>query len=121
MKVFAFHLNHLLRGEEAYRDEKKVRKFCQTHSIPLTVIRRDIKKLRKKGESLEEAARRIRWEEMIKVSKEKNIAKIALGHQLDDQVETVIFRLVKGTGPGGLGGMRTRTCPSPLEYKSEGN
>ncbi len=109
LKVFAFHLNHLLRGEEAYRDEKKVRKFCQNHSIPLTVIRRDIKKLRKKGESLEEASRRIRWEEMIKVSKEKNIAKIALGHQLDDQVETVIFRLVKGTGPGGLGGMRART------------
>ncbi len=111
--VHAFHLNHLLRGEESFRDEEKVREYCHEKGIPLTVVRKDVRRLKKKGESLEEAGRRIRWEELKKLARALKVNKVALAHHLDDQVETVIFRLLRGTGPGGLGGMRIRSYFSP--------
>ena len=115
LKIFAFHLNHLLRGEESFRDEKKVKEICNEFSLPLFLERRDILKERKKGESLEEAARRVRFKVMGEIAKKERIRKIALGHHLDDQVETFLFRLLKGTSLSGLSVMRLRSYRENLE------
>ncbi len=106
LKIYMGHLNHLLRGKESFQDEEKVKEYAQKWKLPLFLERREVRKLKKKGESLEEAARRIRYDFLIQVAQKEGIKKIALGHHLDDQVETVLLRLFRGSGPGGLAGMR---------------
>lgn len=104
-KVVAVHVNHLLRGEEAMRDEEFVRMRCASKGIPCIVERRDIRKLAEQnGESLEACGRRIRYEVLEKVA-EKYHAKIATAHTLGDNAETVLFHLARGTAMRGLCGI----------------
>ena len=60
ISLCACHVNHMLRAEESLEDEKTAKKICRRMNVPCKVTRRNIKKLKRKGESLEEAARRIR-------------------------------------------------------------
>ncbi len=113
--IYVFHLNHLLREDESSRDEKKVQEICGKLSLPLFLERRNILKERKKGESVEEAARRIRFTLLEEIAKKEKIKKIALGHHLDDQVETFLFRLLKGTSLHGLSVMRIKSFRQGLE------
>lgn len=101
--VRAFHLNHCLRGAESERDETFCRALCARLEIALTVERIDIAAAaREQGSGVEETARRIRYARLQEVAQG---AKIATAHTADDNLETVLFHLVRGTGPKGLAGI----------------
>ena len=101
----AAHFNHCLRGEESDGDEAFVRDLCGKWGIPLTVGRGDAaKRARETGESLEEAARALRHGFL---SAQPGL--IATAHNADDQVETVLINLLRGTGLKGLCGMEPQS------------
>ncbi len=98
----AAHLNHNLRGEESDRDEQFVRRLCEKFDIPLTVGSADIKtEAEKRGESIELAARNIRYEFL-----KKNWAGVvATAHTASDNLETVIYNTTRGSGTRGVAGI----------------
>jgi len=96
--VSAAHFNHKLRGAESDEDEAFVRSFCRDYRIPLQVACEDVK-AGKKG--LEAAAREARYAFLCSLH-----GKIATAHTADDNAETVLMHLVRGTGLKGLGGIR---------------
>ena len=100
--VRAFHLNHCLRGAESDRDEAFCRALCAGLGVPLTVERIDVAAARAAGEGIEAAARRIRYARLTAAAQG---AKIATAHTADDNLETMLFHLVRGTGPKGLAGI----------------
>lgn len=99
--VRAFHLNHCLRGAESDRDEAFCRELCEKRGIPLTVRRVDIAAL-SQGKAVEETARRERYKLLEQAS---GGCKIATAHTADDNLETVLFHLVRGSGAKGLSGI----------------
>ena len=104
--LHAVHINHMIRGAAADADELFCRELCDKHEIRFTSIHKDIPAIAaKSGETLEECGRRIRYEEFEKVRNTYDNAVIATAHHLDDQAETVLFRMIRGTGIKGLGGM----------------
>ena len=99
--VRAFHLNHCLRGAESDRDEAFCRRLCEKLGVELTVERVDIAAAA--GDSaVEETARRIRY---ARLEHAAHGAKIAVAHNADDNLETMLFHLVRGTGAKGLMGI----------------
>ncbi len=105
--VAAFHLNHGLRGAEADRDEAYVMKLCERMEVPLKVIREDVAGYAKaNGMSEEEAGRELRYRHLKTAAKEFSCQKIATAHHKDDQVETVLMNLFRGSGLRGLAGIR---------------
>ncbi len=102
----AVHINHKLRGKDSDGDESFCKEFCDKFSIPIYLIRRDVKKYAKKKKmSLEEAGREIRYSEFVKIARANKYTKIATGHNCDDNAETVFLNLIKGTGIKGLAGI----------------
>ena len=101
LDLSAAHFNHRLRGAESDRDEQFVREFCEGYSIPLYVGSAEVKP-GKKG--LEAAAREARYAFLRSLP-----GKIATAHTADDNAETVLLHLVRGTGLKGLGGIMPRT------------
>lgn len=100
--VTAVHINHLLRGEESERDEAFCRELCQKLDIPLTVFRKDAAAFSHSlGVSVETGAREMRYEIFSQLSADK----IATAHNLNDNAETVLFRMARGTGLRGLAGI----------------
>lgn len=100
--VRAFHLNHCLRGAESDRDEAFCRRLCEKLGVELTVERVDIAAAA--GDSaVEETARRIRY---ARLEHAAHGAKIAVAHNADDNLETMLFHLVRGTGAKGLTAFR---------------
>ncbi|MDE6599421.1 MAG: tRNA lysidine(34) synthetase TilS, partial [Oscillospiraceae bacterium] len=100
--VTAVHVNHLLRGEESDRDENFCRSLCDRLSIPLTVFRRDAAAFSHSLRvSVETGAREMRYEIFSQISADK----IATAHNLNDNAETVLFRMARGTGLRGLAGI----------------
>lgn len=97
----AAHLNHLIRDEEAFRDQHFCEELCKKMGVELTVKKADVPKLKQKGESLELAARRIRYE-FFKALKTDYIA---TAHNKDDNAETVILNILRGCGLKGLTGI----------------
>ena len=100
LTLSAAHFNHHLRGEESDRDEQFVRDFCAGYGIPLHVGSARVKP-GKKG--LEAAAREARYAFLRSLP-----GKIATAHTADDNAETVLLHLVRGTGLKGLGGIMPR-------------
>ena len=106
ISLHAAHLNHCLRGEESDRDETHVRNFCERFGIPLTVERIDVAKAAaESGDGIEETARRIRYEFLERTADSFGCTKIATAHNLNDNAETVIMNLIRGTGLRGLAGI----------------
>ena len=101
------HVHHGIRGEEADRDADFVERLCLRENIPCQIFRRDVpKEAEMKGMSLEEAGRAARYEIFRNEASGKPGTKIALAHHRDDLAETVLFRIARGTGIGGLAAMR---------------
>jgi len=104
--VFAAHVNHMLRGEASDRDEAFVKTLCGRKNVPLFVKRIDIFALAKEKKiSTELAARVTRYQFFEETCREREIAKIATAHQLDDHAETVFFNLIRGAGLKGMSGI----------------
>lgn len=101
--VRAFHLNHCLRGTESERDEAFCRALCAQLGVELMVERVDVAAAaREQGTGVEETARRIRYAWLQDAAQG---VKIATAHTADDNLETVLFHLVRGTGSKGLAGI----------------
>lgn len=107
--VFAAHFNHAIRGEEADRDEAFVKALCTEWSIPLYTQEADVPAFAKeRGESLELCARNLRYRFLEKVARDIGGAKIATAHHSDDNAETVLWNLTRGSGLSGLAGIPIR-------------
>ena len=105
--VAAFHLHHGLRGAEADRDERFVRELCERLQVPLNTVREDVAGYAKThGLSEEEAGRILRYQWLEKTAGEFGCRRIATAHHKDDQTETVLMNLFRGSGLRGLGGIR---------------
>ena len=104
--VGAAHFNHCLRGAEADRDEAFVRDFCAKRRIPFVSGSGDTRLLAEKEDlSIEEAARRLRYEFLNKAAEDGGYDAILTAHHADDNAETVLLNLVRGTGSAGLAGI----------------
>lgn len=109
-ELTAVHVNHGLRGEAADADEAYVTALCRRQNVPCIVYREDVKRLAKeRKQTTEEAGRQLRRELFEKTLIEKGGGKIALAHHKNDNAETFILNLARGTGLKGLGGMRPVT------------
>lgn len=105
LEVRALHVQHRLRGAESERDETFCRQLCEKWNVPLTVVSVDVRALQKeKGCSLETAARECRYAAFHAHAK----GFVATAHTASDQFETMLFRLVRGTGLKGLCGIPPR-------------
>ena len=98
------HVNHGLRGDEAARDEEFVRLLAQRLSIPCHVMRADVRAYsRKQGVSIQHGGRELRYRYFADLCDAHGYGKIAIAHHRDDQVETFLLRVIKGSGLNGLG------------------
>lgn len=106
IKLYALHVNHMIRGDEAKRDEEFCRRFCIERNIPLTVIRKDIPALAKEeGKGIEECARDFRYSCFYEFCAKEGVERIATAHNANDNTETVLFNLARGSGLRGLCGI----------------
>ncbi len=111
LKLYPVHINHMLRGSEALRDENFVNDFCSSLGLSLHIKRIDIaNKANNDRVSIEEAGRNARYDEFNKVAIECSASKIAVAHSRNDQAETILMRIIRGTGLEGLKG---------IEYKRD--
>ncbi len=100
------HFDHRLRPDSA-RDAQTVRNAAERLGIPFTLGQGDVRKHAEGGRlTLEEAARDLRYDFLFHAAKEAGASAVATGHTMNDQAETVLMHLVRGTGLRGLGGMR---------------
>ncbi|MBO7134352.1 MAG: tRNA lysidine(34) synthetase TilS [Bacteroidales bacterium] len=101
------HCNFKLRGEESDSDEKFVRDMCEKMYIPCFVNTFDTHKFADEtGLSIQMAARKLRYDWFYELAEKENCQYIALAHNSDDQAETVILNIVRGTGIRGVSGMK---------------
>jgi tRNA(Ile)-lysidine synthase len=106
LKLTAAHLNHSLRGEESDEDEAFVQKLSGEIGIRLISRKLDIRKrATAAGKNLEDAAREVRYSFLRRTAERVGATRIALGHTLNDQAETVLMRLIRGSGLEGLSGI----------------
>lgn len=105
MKVV--NVNHNLRGEESDRDSKFVAAFCEKKKIPYEVISVQVKKTKAQEKlTLEESARKLRYDAFLKVMKKDKLNKLFLAHHKNDQAETILMNILRGSGVQGAGGIR---------------
>lgn len=113
------HLDHGLRGESSAADANFVSRKAEELGLVATIERRPVSA---DGESVEEAARRVRFNFLREVAEGKELDYVALGHTRDDQAETILMNLIRGAGLKGLSGMsekRGRYIRPLLKVKSE--
>jgi len=100
-----FHLNHLTRGEESDKDELFIKEICEDYGIYHHIEKYDFNKNKVKGKSFEEHAREVRYSLLNKISALNNYSKIATAHNMNDNSETVLMRILSGTGINGIRGI----------------
>jgi tRNA(Ile)-lysidine synthase len=107
LQLHVTHLNHRLRGSEADADAAFVEGVAKRLGLPVVVEGADVRAAaRERGMSLEQAARQCRLEFFERVCLMVGSRTVALGHHADDNVETILYRIVRGTGLRGLGGIQ---------------
>lgn len=100
------HVNHLIRGAEADRDQEAVVSFCKKHGLDLALLKCDIPALASYlNIGIEECGRQVRYDFFKKLAPD---SLIATAHTLNDSIETTVFNLVRGTGLTGLCGIKAK-------------
>jgi tRNA(Ile)-lysidine synthase len=100
------HIHHQLRGKEADKDEQFVISKCNELGVPIETTRIDVRGFAaEKKTSIETAGRQLRISNLINIAKDNGCDYIATGHQMNDNAETLLQRLGRGTGYRGLGGI----------------
>ena len=103
------HVEHGIRGRESREDASYVEAFCRQRGMAFCCKRVDARELQKKEKlSLEDAARRLRYQALFQCAEETGADFILTAHQKDDQAETFLLRLLRGSGTRGLGAIRFR-------------
>ncbi len=105
LNLVAAHFNHRLRGEESDDDEAFVKSMCEELDVQLSVGRAEARGV----STSEDEARAKRYAFLGSVAKSADAQNVALAHTLEDQAETVLLRLTRGTGVRGMGAMRRST------------
>jgi tRNA(Ile)-lysidine synthase len=114
LELHIAHLNHMLRDAESDADAQHVSLLAQQLDIPITTEKRDVKAYQAKRRcSLEQAAREVRYAFFAQVAEAIGTETVAVGHTADDQVETILMHLIRGSGLGGLRGMQPLTLWHP--------
>ncbi|UCC17474.1 MAG: tRNA lysidine(34) synthetase TilS [Dehalococcoidales bacterium] len=104
------HLNHKLRGTESDHDAEYVSQLANRLGLPVITGERDVKKYRTKpGGTVEEAAREVRYDFLAETATSTGADAVSVGHTRDDNIETIIMHLVRGTGARGLRGLKPVT------------
>ncbi len=104
--IYAAHVNHGIRGDEADRDEQFCRDTASMLGVELFVLRADVPAIAAKSkESIETAARRVRYDFFDKLMKDHKIEVLATAHNANDNLETLIFNIARGSGLGGICGI----------------
>jgi tRNA(Ile)-lysidine synthase len=112
-QVIAAHFNHKLRPE-AEQDAELVERFAKNLDIPFLYEEGDVLTLaREHAVSVEEAARQLRYRFLFERARIESAAAVLVAHTADDQVETILMHLLRGSGLAGLTGMEYRTLPNP--------
>ena len=107
IKIAAAHLNHMIRGKEADRDEAFCRATAQKYGIEFFCEKTDVPAYaRERSLSIETAARELRYAFFKRIMRKNNIPILATAHNADDNLETIIMNLARGTGLAGLCGRR---------------
>ena len=105
-KIYAAHLNHGIRGAEADRDEAFCKEFADSLGVEFISKKLDIPSIAlQSGESIETAARNARYDFFDSIMKSKSIKILATAHNADDNFETLLFNIARGTGLSGLCGI----------------
>ncbi|MBQ8431870.1 MAG: tRNA lysidine(34) synthetase TilS [Clostridia bacterium] len=100
------HVNHGIRGVEALRDRDFCQRVAREYGLELCLLEVDVPRLAKEhGRGLEEEARAVRYEFFSALMQERGIPILATAHHADDHLETLLFRLSRGTTPKGMGGI----------------
>lgn len=106
-EIIAVHINHELRGEEAAKDEAFVCELCKKHGVICVTYSENVELIAKnRKQSTEEAGRVVRYEKFELTMREYGANKLALAHHKNDNVETLLMNLARGTGLKGMGGIR---------------
>lgn len=107
IEVFVAHINHGLRGQAADEDADYVKTICKEWSIPFFLREANVRELAELWRiSEEEAGRKVRFEFFDEVLSNIDGHKIALAHHRDDQIETILHNIIRGTGMEGLRGIK---------------
>lgn len=100
------HLNHGLRGDVSDADAAWLSKECARYSLPFVTEKQELNQTHQKSnEGLEELSRKARYEFLTRMAREHECTQIAIAHTRDDQAETVLHHLIRGTGIAGLRGI----------------
>lgn len=106
-KVIGIHVNHLLRGKDSYSDEYFSREFCERFDIEFKSYEVDVKSYSSINKlSIETGGREVRYNIFENLRESGYIDKCATGHHANDDVETIIMRIFKGTGVKGIEGIK---------------
>lgn len=113
-ELHAAHVNHGLRGRESDLDEQLVAEVCRSLDLPCHVRRVAVHDLAEtQGDGLEAAARHARYEVLSQTAERLGARYVATAHTADDQIETILHRVVRGTGVSGLSGIPRVRSLSP--------
>lgn len=108
LRIYVAHVNHMLR-ENAIKDEEYVKEFCEKNNIELFIKKANISEIAHKRKiGLEEAGRNIRYNFFEEVLENTKSNKIAIAHNLNDKIETMIMNTLRGSGISGLKGIEAR-------------
>ena len=113
------HFNHQMRADSAQADEDFVRKIAERWHLPIFVDTKNVPELANQHKlSLEAVGRQARYHFLWRIAEKVGANKIAVGHNADDQAETVLMHFLRGSGLSGLGGMRSVTDIDTLQFNS---
>ena len=106
LSLYAAHFDHGLRGEESIRDREFTRQYCERLQIPCTVGEGDVSAFAEENHiGTEEAARTLRYQFLEKVADQLSCDRIATAHTANDNAETILMNLCRGSGSKGLSGI----------------
>ncbi len=121
--ITAVHINHMIRGDEAERDERFSEELCRNLGVRFSSVRIDVPSISKKdGVGLEEAARNARYGAFDKIiASDDDLFAVAVAHNATDNLETVLFNMMRGTGLAGMAGIPPvrDNIVRPLIYSSK--
>ena len=118
LDIIVAHVNHGIRGEEAKRDADFVEAFCADKGLTFELANADIPRIAKEtGTTSEEAGRNYRYSFFCELAEKYRAEKIAVAHNSDDNAETVLFNIFRGSGIGGLKGILPKRSISGKDSK----
>jgi tRNA(Ile)-lysidine synthase len=106
LRLVAVHVDHMFRGEESYQEALFVKQFCEERSIAFELKQANVPEyIKKTGKSSQIAARELRYQFFDDMMKKHHLSYLALGHHGDDQIETILMRLTRGSSGSARAGI----------------